>query len=194
MKRVKFTKKARVKFPMKLRAAQYATGDMVPDGFEPRPRAQIKRTPFSKKHKVVHKVEDPNAEKKLTLVKKAAKLRGQIFKGIPCALCIVKNQDVVVSDDPHHILRTGKYDRLRFVMMNIMPVCRTHHIWIGENELSFIHWLLDHYPRHYRYYLNEKDNRAPVQQTVESLTKIVADLQYYADHPLEAEQVIYEKD
>jgi hypothetical protein len=212
------SKKARVKFPMEGQAkpcGDYGGSNINPETGEcPHgvifsepcaqcgklyeeslgPKPQFKPVPFSKKHKVVHKVEDPNAEAKLALVKKAAKLRGEIFKDLPCVLCLLKNCDRYIHTVPHHILNKGAYDRLRFILMNLIPLCVTHHRWAHEKERIFRGWLLDNLPKHARYYLNERDNRKPIQQTVESLTKIVADLQHYADNPLEAEQVIYEKE
>jgi len=181
MKRTPFTKKARVRFPTE------AARDQVI-----KKARGMKRTPFSKKHKVVHKVEDPNAEEKLALISKAARLRGRIFKGLHCAMCTEENWDLPTV--PHHILNKGRYNHLRFVMMNLIPLCVHHHDYAHGEQTSFLLDLLDNYPRHYREYLNERDNRKPIKQTVKSLTFIVKDMQYYADNPLIAEQVIYEKD
>lgn len=201
MKRTAFSKKRNVRYPMEEPKIIYGNKVSCWDGKElmdpkpvAKPRAQLKRTPFTKKHKVVHKVENPNGDAKLSLVNKATKLRGEIFTNLHCSMCW-ENGDHNINTVPHHILNKGNYDRLRFVIMNLIPLCSYHHILFAHDcEQEFRNWLLDNLPRHYRYYLNERDNRKPVRQTVESLTKIVADLQYYADHPLEAEQVIYEKD
>ena len=180
------SKKARIKFPIKVHQPMEEIFTKV------KPRNLLMPVPFTKKHKVVHKVKDPNAEEKLVLVENAAKLRSEIFRDRRCALC--PQIDWGLPTAPHHILSKGSYDRLRFEIWNLLPLCVLHHDYAHAEQYLFKWNLQDVYPRHYRYYLNEKDNRTPVQQTVESLTKIVEDLQYYADHPLEAEQVIYEKD
>ena len=164
MKRVPFTKKARVKFPMEepisLGKVVIKDGDVSFVEPNKKPKPQLKRTPFTKKHKVVHKVEDPNADKKLALVKKAARLRGEIFKGLHCVKCYKANWDVPTV--PHHILNKNQYDHLRFVLMNLIPLCNHHHVPYAHGEQqSFLLDLLDSYPRHYRYYLNERDNRSP---------------------------------
>lgn len=188
MKRVPFSKKVRVRYPMEGRVA-----DDTPVEPIVKLGKQLKRTPFAKKHKVVHKVEDPNAEAKLSLIRKAVKLRGEIFKNLHCPMCRV-NGDHNTNTVPHHILNKGFYDRLRFILWNLLPLCMFHHRWAHEHMAEFINWLLDNLPMHYRYYLSERDKRKPVRQTVESLTIIVEELQYYADHSFEAEQVIYEKE
>jgi len=182
MKRVPFTKKARAKFPM-----EDARDQVVKKARE------MKRTLFTKKRNIKFPQEDPNTEAKLALIRKAAKLRGEIFKNLPCVSCL-PNNDKNPNTVPHHILNKGNYDHLRFVLTNLLPLCYFHHSQAHDEEQNFRNFLQDNYLRHYRIYLNERDNRKPVKKTVESLTKIVADLQYYADHPLEAEQVIYEKD
>jgi len=159
----------------------------------PRRLSGLKPSPFSKKHRIKFQVEDPQAEERLALIKKAARLRGRIFKGLHCALC--KPCDWDLPTVPHHILNKGNYDNLRFEMMNLIPLCVHHHVpYAHGDQESFLLDLLDRYPRHYRFYLNEKDKRRPVKQTIESLTKIVADLQDCADNPEQARQVIYEKE
>ena len=188
MKRVPFTKKARVKFPTEAHPMAGVFEREFDKATKPKP--QLKRTPFTKKRSIKFPVLANYDEEKLALVKKAAKLRGEIFKGLRCALCTEADWDLPTV--PHHILNKGNYDCLRFEIWNIFPLCIYHHDDAHKEKHLFYWNLQDVYPRHYRYYVNEKDNRTPVKQTVESLTKIVADLQYYVDHPDEAEQVIYE--
>jgi len=207
MKRTPFSQKRRVKFPMKRPEPSWPymclrCGKTFPVFMEYefklhngscRAKAQLKKIPFGKKANIKFPISivDPRP----ALITKATRLRGEIFKHLPCAMCLLLNQETNTATVPHHVLHKGSYDRLRFEIWNLVPLCNFHHSWSDTSEEAFrLVFLLNYLPRHHRYYLNERDNRKPVQQTVESLTKICADLQYYADRPDNAEYLIYEKD
>jgi len=48
--------------------------------------------------------------------------------GYTCAVC---NQ---YADDPHHFFHKGLYPELRDNIDNLVPLCRTHHIQIHDNQ------------------------------------------------------------
>lgn len=132
----------------------------------------------------------------------AKRLIDRIFRFLPCAVCLSsgKSNDETV---PHHLLNKGNYGSKRFVIWNLVPLCSEHHTMgdeivteaAGSNTSvvkNFLAWLKNTLPRHYEWYLENKEDRAPHKLTLGDLGQICDDLQDLVDHPEKAEKLIYE--
>lgn len=68
------------------------------------------------------------------------------------------------------------------------------HAWGSNTQVikNFVAWLKNTLPKHYQWYIENKEDRAPHRLTLGEMGKICDDLQHLADHPDQAEQLIYE--
>jgi len=96
------------------------------------------------------------------------------------------------------------FGHLRYVLMNLLPMCDEHHTkgkaismhaWGADTKViaNFNAWLKHTLPLHYQGYIENKEDRTPHRLTLSELAEICEDLQYLADHPEQAEKLIYEK-
>ena len=151
----------------------------------------MKRTSFKTKARKKFPMPDNPTR---ALEARARDLVKRIFNKLQCPVCaeLGEPNDKTV---PHHILNKGMYDHLRFIIWNLVPLCLYHHGWAhGDDRDEFFKWMQDYLPRHYRFWLNEKDKKQPVRQSLSGLQDIIDDLKYYEDHPLAVENLIYEKE
>lgn len=134
---------------------------------------------------------------------RAKRLIDKIFRYLPCAVCLSsgkENNETV----PHHLLNKSNYGSKRYIIWNLIPLCSEHHTMgteiaaeaVGKDTSvvrNFEAWLKNTLPRHYRWYIKNKEDRAPHKLTLGDLGKICEELQYLADHPAKAEELIYER-
>lgn len=151
----------------------------------------MKRCSMRKKHRVKFKVDPRSGQLMKALEHRAKKLVILIFNKLPCPMCR-DNDEENCNTVPHHVLNKGMYNHLRYKIRNLLPLCLAHHRLAHDKAGDFLSWLQDRLPDHYRYRLNEKDNKEPVRRTAADLQDDIDDLQYYYDHLLEAERLIYE--
>ena len=134
---------------------------------------------------------------------RAKQLINRIFRFLPCAVCLSLGRENCETV-PGHLLNKGMYGSKRHVIMNNLPLCSEHHT--DGTEISshapggdtgviknFYAWLKNTLPEHYNWYMANKDDRAPHKLSLDDLGEICDDLQFYADHPEKAEELIYEK-
>ena len=132
----------------------------------------------------------------------AKKLLDKIFRFLPCVVCLSFNKSNYETV-PHHLLNTGKYGSKRHIIWNLLPLCSEHHTMgtgivteaAGKDTQvikNFEAWLKNTLPKHYQWYIENREDRAPHKLTLSELGEICDDLQYYADHKDKAEQLIYE--
>ena len=133
---------------------------------------------------------------------KAKRLIDKIFRFLPCPVCLSFNKENHETV-PCHLLNKGNYGSKRNIIWNNLPMCSEHHT--NGTEISshapggdtkviknFYAWLKNTLPQHYKWYIENKEDRAPHKLTLGDLSGICDDLQYYADHPEAAEKIIYE--
>lgn len=127
-----------------------------------------------------------------------------IFRYLPCVVCLSfgkSNHETV----PHHLLNKGNYGSKRFILLNLLPLCSTHHTMGteivteaagGDTSVirNFLAWLKNTLPKHYEWYIENRDDRAPHKLTLGDMGEICDGLEHLAKHPEEAEKLIYEKD
>ena len=134
---------------------------------------------------------------------KAKKLLDKIFRYLPCVVCLSFNKHNPETV-PCHLLNKGLYGSKRHIIWNQLPMCSEHHT--NGTEISshapggntevvknFVAWLKNTLPKHYLWYIENKEDRAPHKLSLGEMGEICDDLQYYADHPEKAEELIYEK-
>jgi len=110
-----------------------------------------------------------------------------------------------VKTVPCHLLNKGNYGSKRYIIWNQLPMCAFHHT--NGTEISshapggdtqviknFYAWLKNTLPEHYKWYIENKEDRAPHKLSSGDMGEICDYLQHLADHPEEAEKLIYEKD
>ena len=140
----------------------------------------------------IHKLQD-----------QATKLIAKTFRFLPCVVCLSFNKHNYETV-PHHLLNEGLYGSKRWTMWNLLPLCSEHHTMGTEIVTeaagrdtgvikNFMAWLKNTLPEHYNWYVSNKDDRAPHKLTLGDMGEICSGLQYCADHPGEAEILIYEK-
>ncbi|MBN1807209.1 MAG: hypothetical protein JW837_18325 [Sedimentisphaerales bacterium] len=155
----------------------------------------MKRTPFNRKYRVKFPVGTPGSDRIRALEKDARRLIKIIFRYLPCVVCRIELDEVNNRTVPHHLLDKGMYEKLRFEIWNLLPLCRSHHEWPHSNKKQeFLNWLLDNLPEHYRYYKNEKPKKSPFKPSEEQIVAIVERLEDLAGDPAMAERIIYEHD
>lgn len=134
---------------------------------------------------------------------KAKRLINKIFRFLPCAVCLSfgkSNYETV----PCHLLNKGLYGSKRYKILNLLPLCSEHHTngteisshaWGANTSVikNFTAWLKNTLPLHYKWYIENKEDRAPHKLSLGDLSEICNDLQYYAENPDKAEELIYEK-
>lgn len=137
---------------------------------------------------------------------RAKRLIDKIFRHLPCVVCLSlgRSGERIHRTIPAHILNKGMFNHLRYVLMNLLPMCDEHHTkgkaismhaWGADTTViaNFNAWLKNTLPIHYKWYIENKDDRAPHKLSLGDLDRICEDLQYAADHPGKAEKLIYEK-
>lgn len=128
----------------------------------------------------------------------------RIFRYSPCVVCLSFNKSNCETV-PSHLLNKGNYGSKRNLIMNILPLCDEHHTkgteisshaFGGNTQVirNFEAWLKNTLPIHYKWYIENRDDRAPHKLSLGELGQICDDLRHYADHPSQAEKLIYEKD
>ncbi len=134
---------------------------------------------------------------------KAKRLIDRIFRFLPCVVCLSfgkSNHETV----PCHLLNKGNYGSKRYIILNNLPLCAEHHT--NGTEISshasggdtqviknFEAWLKNTLPKHYKWFIENREDRAPHKLSLSDMGQICDDLQYLADHPNQAEELIYEK-
>lgn len=137
------------------------------------------------------------------LADKAKRLLDKIFRFLPCVVCLSfgkSNYETV----PCHLLNKGMYGSKRHIIWNQLPLCSEHHT--NGTEISshapggdtsviknFYAWLKNTLPVHYKWYIENKEDRTPHKLSLGELSEICEELQHLADHPDQAEELIYEK-
>lgn len=133
----------------------------------------------------------------------AKRLIDKIFRFLPCVVCLSFNKSNYQTV-PCHLLNKGNYGSKRHIILNLVPLCSEHHT--NGTEISshaaggdtqviknFEAWLKNTLPKHYQWLIENREDRAPHKLTLGELSRICDDLQHYADHPNQAEKLIYEK-
>lgn len=134
---------------------------------------------------------------------KAKSLIAKIFRFLPCAVCLSfgkTNHETV----PAHLLNSGSYGSKKWDMWNLLPLCSKHHT--DGTEISshapggdtgviknFYAWLRNTLPRHYNWYVINKEDRAPHKLSLGDMQELCEGLEHYALHSEKAEDLIYEK-
>ena len=132
----------------------------------------------------------------------AERLIAKIFRFLPCAVCLSFNK-TNCETVPHHLLNKGNYGSKRHILWNLIPLCSNHHTMGteivteaagGDTSVikNFEAWLKNTLPLHYKWYIENREDRAPHRLTLNERSQICDDLKYYADHPDIAEKLIYE--
>jgi hypothetical protein len=92
----------------------------------------MKRTPI----KSISKSAQSKMERKLdTLWKEAVK----VVYGRKCLVCGKKRPDV------HHVRGKEAFPAWRWTVENGLPLCRTHHIWVGDNPAEAEAYIREHF-------------------------------------------------
>ena len=132
----------------------------------------------------------------------AKKKIDRIFRYLPCVVCLSfgkeNNQTV-----PHHLLSKANYGSKRHIIWNLLPLCSTHHTMGteivteaagGDTQVirNFEAWLKNTLPLHYKWYIENREDRAPHKLTLSERGQIYDDLKYLEDHRIQAEELIYE--
>lgn len=135
----------------------------------------------------------------------AKRLIDRIFRFLPCVVCLSMGRrgERIHRTVPCHILNKGMYNHLRYIVMNQLPMCDEHHTkgkdismhaWGGDTSVirNFTAWLKNTLPRHYEFYIKEKNDRAPHRLSLGDISDICEELQFLKDNPVAAEKLIYE--
>lgn len=136
----------------------------------------------------------------------AKRLIDRIFRYLPCVVCLSlgRKGERTFRTIPGHILNKGMYAHLRCIVMNLLPVCDEHHTkgkaismhaWGSDTSVikNFEAWLKNTLPLHYKWMVDNREDRAPHKLTLGDWSEICDDLEHLADHPVQAENLIYEK-
>ena len=132
----------------------------------------------------------------------AKRLIDRIFRYLPCAVCLSSGR-TNCETVPHHLINKGNYGSKRFIIWNLVPLCSDHHTMGTEIATeaagkdtqvvkNFFAWLKNTLPIHYKWYIENKEDRAPHKLTLGEMDRICDDLKDLADHPAKAEKLIYE--
>ena len=128
----------------------------------------------------------------------AKRLTDRIFRH---KYCIVQYKNTGKLEyrniEKHHLIRKGQSTRFKFDIWNILPICENEHRFdktsAHEAEESFMNWVKENLPLHWAWYKKHK-NDSPRTLYPSDWSDICDELRYYANHPYEAEHLIYEKD
>ena len=97
----------------------------------------------------------------------------------------------------HHIIHKSQSVRFKFNIWNILPVSDKHHrtgeMAAHEARDKFLAWVEKNLPLHWTWYKRHK-NESPRTLYPADWAEICDELKYYANHPYDAEHLIYEKD
>ncbi len=123
----------------------------------------------------------------------------KIFRYLPCAVCLSSSKSNCATV-PHHLLNKGNYGSKRHIIWNLVPLCSDHHtmgieiVTHGNTQVvkNFEAWLKNTLPQHYNWLIVNREDRAPHKLTLGEQAEINDDLQYYAENPDKAEELIYE--
>lgn len=137
----------------------------------------------------------PNTTK--VLKAEAEKLTKRIFSHKYCVVQYKKTgKQKFWKVEKHHLIHKSRSDRFKFNIWNILPISDTDHRTgkeaAHEDREKFLAWVRKNLPLHWAWYMEHKDEPPHTLYTTD-WAKICDDLRHYEKHPLEAEQLIYEK-
>lgn len=96
----------------------------------------------------------------------------------------------------HHLIHRSNSVRFKFNIWNILPISDKHHRTgkeaAHEDRDRFLAWVKENLPLHWIWYQQHKDE-SPRTLYAADWAEICEILRYYANHPFEAEKLIYEK-
>lgn len=128
----------------------------------------------------------------------AKKLTDRIFRHKYCVINFKKSGKLEYHRiENHHLIHKSQSTRFKFNIWNILPIFvkdhRTGKESAHEDRDKFLAWVKENLPLHWAWYQKHKDE-PPRTLYLADWDGICDELRYYANHPYEAEQLIYEKD
>lgn len=137
----------------------------------------------------------PNTTKRLK--KEAEKLTDAIFRGKYCIVHFIDSRRFVTYNiEKHHLIKEGQSTRFKFVLMNILPVCKNKHRFdkdsAHEAEEKFLAWVKENLPLHWAWFEQHRYEKTR-HISPGDWQDICDELRHYLNNPEEAERIIYEK-